>query len=349
MQVPLPSVTLYVYIITTGLIVKRRTLHTHSHSEGLNQTRSTASANTAQALNSTVSADDDPADGAMQLRKRILLLMFIMVATCLIVGTTAVGITYQTSLQQEKFRLLELVRSQARLIESFFVFNNKYDSFSPLSAKDATLRLLIDSHDRYERFSDTGEILVAEKIGEAIHFLFGHIQDQVIKPDPVHVDFDLAQPMALALSGQSGTVIANDYSGQKVLAAYGPVSGLGYGIVAKIDISEFNSPFIRAVVSTILTGIVAVTLGMILFFKISNPMIREMESTIEKLKTTLNRVKLLSGMIPICASCKKIRDDKGYWNQIESYIKSHSEAEFSHGICPQCTEKLYPEFDLNKT
>ena len=58
----------------------------------------------------------------------------------------------------------------------------------------------------------------------------------------------------------------------------------------------------------------------------------------------MDRVNLLTGMLPICASCKKIRDDKGYWNQIETYIRDHSEAEFSHGICPDCAKKLYPEF-----
>jgi len=58
--------------------------------------------------------------------------------------------------------------------------------------------------------------------------------------------------------------------------------------------------------------------------------------------------KTLKGFLPICASCKKIRDDKGYWNQIESYIRDHSEAEFSHGICPECIEKLYPELNLDK-
>jgi hypothetical protein len=46
--------------------------------------------------------------------------------------------------------------------------------------------------------------------------------------------------------------------------------------------------------------------------------------------------------LPICASCKQIRDDKGYWNQIESYLRSHAEVEFSHSICPDCVKKLYP-------
>lgn len=59
---------------------------------------------------------------------------------------------------------------------------------------------------------------------------------------------------------------------------------------------------------------------------------------------TLEEVKVLSGFLPICASCKNIRDDKGYWKQIEDYIRDHSEAEFSHSICPECLKKLYPDF-----
>jgi hypothetical protein len=73
----------------------------------------------------------------------------------------------------------------------------------------------------------------------------------------------------------------------------------------------------------------------------------EREKLISELKEALANVKTLSGMLPICANCKKIRDDKGYWNRIESYIGKHSEAEFSHGICPDCAKELYPEFDLS--
>lgn len=69
----------------------------------------------------------------------------------------------------------------------------------------------------------------------------------------------------------------------------------------------------------------------------------EREKLIAELHAALEKVKLLSGFLPICASCKKIRDDKGYWQQMECYIRDHSEAEFSHGICPDCAHKLYPE------
>jgi PAS domain S-box-containing protein len=70
------------------------------------------------------------------------------------------------------------------------------------------------------------------------------------------------------------------------------------------------------------------------------------ERLIGELQAALSKVKTLSGMIPICASCKKIRDDGGYWNQIESYLREHSEAEFSHGLCPECMARLYPDVSV---
>jgi PAS domain S-box-containing protein len=73
---------------------------------------------------------------------------------------------------------------------------------------------------------------------------------------------------------------------------------------------------------------------------------QEREALIIELREALGKVKQLSGLLPICAHCKKIRDDKGYWNQLEHYIHDHSEAEFSHGICEECAGKYYPEVDL---
>lgn len=70
---------------------------------------------------------------------------------------------------------------------------------------------------------------------------------------------------------------------------------------------------------------------------------KERENLIRELQKALSEVKTLKGIFPICASCKKIRDDKGYWNQVESYVRDHTEAEFTHGICPECVKKLYPD------
>ena len=70
----------------------------------------------------------------------------------------------------------------------------------------------------------------------------------------------------------------------------------------------------------------------------------EREKLITELQNTLADVKMLSGLVPICANCKKIRDDRGYWTQVEAYIQEHSQARFSHGVCPDCIKKLYPDF-----
>jgi len=69
----------------------------------------------------------------------------------------------------------------------------------------------------------------------------------------------------------------------------------------------------------------------------------ELETVIRELRETLGRVKYLSGLLPICAACKKIRDQDGSWQTLEVYIRDHSNADFSHGICPECRRNLYPE------
>jgi PAS domain S-box-containing protein len=71
----------------------------------------------------------------------------------------------------------------------------------------------------------------------------------------------------------------------------------------------------------------------------------EREGLIKKLNEALRDVKTLGGLIPICSSCKKIRDDKGYWNQLESYFEQHSTALFSHSLCPGCMDEIYGKDD----
>ena len=68
-----------------------------------------------------------------------------------------------------------------------------------------------------------------------------------------------------------------------------------------------------------------------------------LRGTVTDLEKALSEIKTLRGFLPICSSCKKIRDDRGYWNQIECYIRKHTEAEFSHSICPECVTRLYPD------
>jgi len=72
------------------------------------------------------------------------------------------------------------------------------------------------------------------------------------------------------------------------------------------------------------------------------------DQTIEELRRALSEVRTLRGMLPICSSCKRVRDDKGYWNAIEQYLAEHTEAELTHGICPDCAAKLYPDYHTSR-
>jgi sigma-B regulation protein RsbU (phosphoserine phosphatase) len=69
----------------------------------------------------------------------------------------------------------------------------------------------------------------------------------------------------------------------------------------------------------------------------------ELEENNRQLSEALEKVRTLRGLLPICSSCKKIRDDKGYWSEVEVYVRDHSDARFSHGICPDCVKELYPD------
>ncbi len=87
----------------------------------------------------------------------------------------------------------------------------------------------------------------------------------------------------------------------------------------------------------------------IVFFVIVTLLLSKLRITLQqragliaKLQNALNAVKELSGILPICANCKKIRDDEGYWHDVDIYISEHTKAEFSHGICAECAAKLYP-------
>jgi hypothetical protein len=281
---------------------------------------------------------------AMGPRTRVFLLIGIMACTALVVEVITISMLYRTALKEEQARLVETAKSQARLIEAIARFDAMYSKNYPHGAREASLSQILDAHNHYKHSSKTGEFVLATREGNNIVFLLSHRHHDFQNPKPTPLDSKWAEPMRLALSGRSGTMIGLDYRGEKVLAAYEPVAELDLGIVAKVDLAEIRAPFVKAGWLSGIFGTFAVLVGAAIFIKVTNPLLEKLHETIEELKASLSKVRILSGLLPICASCKKIRDDKGYWNQIESYISDHSEAEFSHGICPDCFKKLYPGF-----
>jgi thioredoxin-related protein len=97
---------------------------------------------------------------------------------------------------------------------------------------------------------------------------------------------------------------------------------------------------------TLLTAILTIALVIGMMQMNAEKLEREHLETINDLRTALDEIKTLRGILPICSYCNKIRDDDGQWNRIESYIAKYSEAQFSHGICQECADKHYPDMNL---
>jgi hypothetical protein len=93
----------------------------------------------------------------------------------------------------------------------------------------------------------------------------------------------------------------------------------------------------------IITSSVFVCLALIVPLWIIIKDVSRLEKTTARLQEALDNIETLEGLLPICANCKNIRDDDGYWQQVEVYIRNNSKVEFSHSICPTCAQKLYPE------
>jgi hypothetical protein len=281
----------------------------------------------------------------MTPRKRVLLLISIMASVVLLVLVSSFIMLFQTALEEERARLVVTAKSQARLIEAIARFDAQYSSDYPGGGREATLSQIVDAHRHYQGFEETGEFTLSRREGDDIVFLLSHRHSDLETPKSVRFDSGLAEPMVLALSGESGTIIGLDYRGETVLAAYEPVRELDLGIVAKIDLKEIRAPFIRAGLLSALIAILAIVAGSVFFIRVTSPLLEKLEETIADLREALNKVKLLSGLLPICATCKKIRDDRDNWRNLEEYIGDHSEARFSHGICPDCMNEYYSDLE----
>jgi len=112
----------------------------------------------------------------------------------------------------------------------------------------------------------------------------------------------------------------------------------------RIDLLELIYDFSRAHEDWELDEFFALGLFLALvFFVFAFRRIIDLGKRNKELNQALEEIKELKGIIPICSSCKKIRDDGGYWHEVEVYVKNHTEAEFSHGLCPECAKKIYPK------
>jgi len=236
----------------------------------------------------------------MRERNIMYVLILIMLTVCSVVAGITIYNLYGAAFDQQRERLLETVQSQARLIEAVARFNVLHkQKWHPQygDPADATLDEIIDAHRHYVGFGKTGEFTLARRDGDNIVFLLRHRHSSFEKPKPMPFDSDLVEPMRMALSGESGTVISLDYRGMTVLAAYEPVAEMNLGIVAKIDLNEIRAPFFRAGAISGVLSVLAVVVSVLLFLRLSNPIIRSLEERTFKLEKTNEELKRLAFIV----------------------------------------------------
>ena len=227
----------------------------------------------------------------MRERSKFLVLMSIMVVVSLVVAGVTIYLLYDTALDGQRVRLVETAQSQARLIEAIARFDAIWSKDYPGGVEAATLSQITDAHESYQGVGETGEFTLAKREGNYIVFLLRKQHQDLRIPEPVPFESELAEPMRQALSGLSGTIIGLDYQGELVLAAYEPVAVLDLGIVAKIDLAEVRAPFVQTGMVAGGVALLIITLGTLLFIRVSNPIIRRLQESEEMYRSIFTKAR----------------------------------------------------------
>lgn len=218
------------------------------------------------------------------IKERFAGLSAVLTIVVLIVATTAIWILYSTAFKEEKTRLLEMARSHARLIERMAQFDRKYSLDFPGGYVEATFKKIREGTSPR---SGTTEFAIARRNGDNIEYIVRQLASRSYQPRPIPFSGQRGEPMERALSGMSGTVVAPDYRGEWVLAAYEPVGVLDLGVVVKKDMSEIRAPFIRAGVFSFLIAILAIVAGVSIFIRLSNPLLTGLVNSEKRLRSIL--------------------------------------------------------------
>jgi PAS domain S-box-containing protein len=211
-------------------------------------------------------------------------LFLVLVVSAVLIEAVALFISYRDLMDGEKARLKDLVQSRARIIEAVAQFDSQNSTQFPGGANQATLNQIKKAHESFKGFGLTGEFTLARKNKGQIEFLLEHRNGMTLDGNSVTWTSNLAEPMRKALQGKSGVMRGVDYRGVEVLSAFEPVSVLGLGLVAKIDMDEIHAPLIRDGLISATGGIFVVLVGGIIFLRISEPYTRELKKTNQKLE-----------------------------------------------------------------
>ena len=226
----------------------------------------------------------------MNERSRVLVIVLIMAALSLTVTGTTIWFLYRAAFDQERARLIETAKSQARQIEAIAEEEQDHEDFYVGGIEAITVEQVQAAYAAWEAETETGEIALAKREGHSIVFL---LHSRLVPggiPDSVPFNSELAEPMRRALSGQSGTMVALDYRGHTVLAAYEPTRVLSLGVVAKIDLEEVQAPYKRAGIVATFFAVSLVLVGTFLLVGVSRPLVKGLEERSRRLEEAVSEL-----------------------------------------------------------
>jgi PAS domain S-box-containing protein len=214
-----------------------------------------------------------------------------MVAVSLSAAGFAIYALYDTAFEEQRARLHEVARSRARIIEAVARFNaQRIRDGAPGGSTATTLAQIVEAHANFEGFGETGAFALARREGDSIVFLLRQRHGDQNRPRPIPTASELAEPMRRALRGESGTLVGLDYRGVKVLAAFEGISGLGWGVVAKIDVAEINRPFVRAGLLAGGIALIVIAIGVAFVLRLAVPLMRRVEAHTQELTEAHDRL-----------------------------------------------------------
>lgn len=218
-------------------------------------------------------------------------LIWVMALITTVVGGVSVGLLYLAAYEMKRIDLIGLAKSQALFMNSVAEFDQRYSAQDhPQGPIAATLSQVRAALPHYKAFGATGEFVLAREVDGQIDFLFKHRHLPDAAPRRIPMSAELAEPMRLALSGKTGTVVGLDYRGENVLAAFAPIPLMNMGLVAKVDLTEIRAPYIKAALIVLLTAILLIGGGMFVFVRLTNPFLRRVFESEERQRLVLETV-----------------------------------------------------------
>ncbi len=273
---------------------------------------------------------------SMHIRDRMSVLVVVMSLVAVGVGGTVMSFLYRAAFREQRARLTDTAHGRAHMMEAIARFDSAYGDNYPGGFYEATLSQVRAAHEEFEGFGNTGELAVARREGDLIVFVLRHRHaGKGMLDDTLPFFGERAEPMRRALSGRSGTVIGIDYRGERVLAAYEPVTMLDLGVVAKIDLAEVRAPFVRAGLLGAGGSLILIVLGIGIFRRVANPLLREVDANARRYRGLFENAPV-SIWEEDFFQVKTYLDDLGFFEieDVESYLDDHPD------VVRQCAQRV---------